>query len=454
MERLLFKKIHVWIVALIVMLLLIVMFAFSVIVLHQAYGSDRFGAVGRFSLAVASLPANAYREMKMLVEGDLAGMSTKHSDRFEGRSGWSFSESRVESELDGYLFFSRHDGDVGRHVFELVDLKTGNIEHRIDLDSSILFADAIIGPHADPENMKPDRFQARHPIALENGDMVVKGFYTPMVRMTPCGQTSWIIDEKVFHHAIERGPDGNFWSSTYIVEQNISGLPNGFSDPGIVKFSEHGEILFERSLAEVMIKEGLGYLFLSNQTPNLDPLHLNDVEPVFEDGPFWKRGDVFLSLRHRSTVMLYRPSSDKIVWWKQGPWLAQHDVDVINSTTISVYNNNAHNLYGGNFVPDFSQINYYDFATDTVSEPFKEALEAQDFRNEAEGEFTLLPDGHFYVSESESGRTLLFTPEGGLAIEHINRAKNGLIYHLGWSRYMGRDEGDNFLKKLKTASCG
>src|SRR5690606_40126395 len=51
---------------------------------------------------------------------------------------------------------------------------------------------------------------------------------------------------------------------------------------------------------------------------------------------------LFLSFRHMSMIMLYRPATDEIVWKKQGPWLAQHDVDILDATRIGVFNNNAY----------------------------------------------------------------------------------------------------------------
>ena len=36
-----------------------------------------------------------------------------------------------------------------------------------------------------------------------------------------------------------------------------------------------------------------------------------------------------MSLRNISMVFLYRPSNNKVLWYRQGPWVFQHDVDVI-----------------------------------------------------------------------------------------------------------------------------
>lgn len=454
MEKYLFKKVELWVTGLVVMAMLVAMFVFGVLVRDVAKGKSRLGFIGQAAYGVASLPSMAAHELSMLASGDLAGMSTDHSDRFEGQSGWTFHPARLTSGLDGYLLFSRHDGDAGHHVFELVDLTSGEIVHRIDLDSDKLFAGASRETvRADVDDWKPARFQAVHPLPLDNGDILVKGHRTPMVRMSPCGEPVWVQDEFVFHHTTEPDPDGTFWTSSWIETPRVEGLNERFLDPGIVQFSKDGEILHDQSLTETMLEQGLGYMIFGDERFYADPLHLNDVQPVPGDGPYWKKGDVFVSLRHISTIMQYRPSERRIVWFKQGPWSAQHDVDIIDETTIAVFNNNMLNLGSGAFVDGHSDVMFYNFETDEVTSPYGDLLAEHDFRTEAAGLFTLLPDGHLYVDEAESGRTLIFTPVGELAVEHVNRAENGLIYHLGWSRYLDREAGDRLLAQFSQATC-
>lgn len=210
-----------------------------------------------------------------------------------------------------------------------------------------------------------------------------------------------------------------------------------------MEFSPEGKGLYHRSVTKLMRDQGLGVLFLGAQRFYDDPLHLNDVQPEFKDGPYCKRGDVVISLEHPSTMLLFRPSTDRILWWKTGPWVSQHDVDAIDDTRIAVFNNNAHNFGDGGFVDGQSAITVHDFAADTVSSPYAEVPKAGDVRDEAGGLLPVLPAGHYYVDEAESGRRLIFTPHGNLAVEHIRRAaRNGLFYHLGLSRHLTREEGD------------
>ncbi|WP_369817405.1 MULTISPECIES: arylsulfotransferase family protein [Actibacterium] len=59
------------------------------------------------------------------------------------------------------------------------------------------------------------------------------------------------------------------------------------------------------------------------------------------DGPCWQQGDLFVSMRHISTVMLYRPSTNRVLWLREGPWSSQHDVDIVDDHTIAAFNNNV-----------------------------------------------------------------------------------------------------------------
>ena len=93
-------------------------------------------------------------------------------------------------------------------------------------------------------------------------------------------------------------------------------------DDAIVKLDKNGKILYEKSVSQIFIENGLEYLLFSSGDLRFvnDPIHLNDIQPVNNDGNFWKRGDVFLSLRHQSMVILFRPSTNKIIWKGTGPF--------------------------------------------------------------------------------------------------------------------------------------
>ncbi len=188
---------------------------------------------------------------------------------------------------------------------------------------------------------------------------------------------------------------------------------------------------------------------------NPDRTHLNDVEPVREDGTYWKKGDLFLSLRHFSMVLLYRPSENKIVWHKQGLWLRQHDVDILSDGVIAVFDKNLveHSNESTSKVDGFSRFVVYDFASDTISEPFADRLKAADFRTPSEGRSELLPTGELYVEETDSGRLLFLNADGSIALQYVNRAEEGRVFEVNWSRWLSREAGDAFAAKIKAADC-
>ena len=98
-----------------------------------------------------------------------------------------------------------------------------------------------------------------------------------------------------------------------------------------------------------------------------DPIHLNDIQPVNFDGNYWKKGDIFLSLRSQSMVILYRPSTNKIIWKGTGPFFHQHDVNILDEHRISIFNNNSKNFADGEYVDGNNQVIIYDFKTDKYS---------------------------------------------------------------------------------------
>ncbi|MEL1227301.1 MAG: arylsulfotransferase family protein, partial [Candidatus Neomarinimicrobiota bacterium] len=127
----------------------------------------------------------------------------------------------------------------------------------------------------------------------------------------------------------------------------------GFYDDAIVKLSPESEILFEKSVSQIFIENNLEYLlFAHGNDYEADPIHLNDIQPVDFDGEFWKKGDVFLSLRSQSMVLLYRPSTNEIIWKGTGPFFNQHDVDIIDNHRISVFNNRSINVVGSTSIVD------------------------------------------------------------------------------------------------------
>ncbi len=218
-------------------------------------------------------------------------------------------------------------------------------------------------------------------------------------------------------------------------------------------------MLFEKSIAEILVENGYrGLLAIGDRKllaigDNDDPIHLNDIQPALTDSKFWRKGDLLMSLRQRSTVMLYRPSSNKILWLKTGPWMNQHDMNFVDDHTISVFGNDVIDtkdqrvLFNGH-----NSVYFYDFKTNKVSEPYREIMKEMKVESLTEGRGTPLPDGDLFIDESNNGRILRVSADE-VKWEYVRRIDKETISMSSWSRYLTPQEAAPILVQLKDNSC-
>jgi hypothetical protein len=275
---------------------------------------------------------------------------------------------------------------------------------------------------------------------------------SPLVKIAPCGDLVWTVD-RLFHHAIEAAPDGGYLTSTFLEPQTIPGVRRQFKEDAIVHVSDNGEILYEKSVARLLIDNGLAHLIYGLDFYSDDPLHLNDVQYVPFDGPYFRRGDLFLSLRNVSAIVLYRPATNQVLWFKQGPWVNQHDVDVLDDHRIAVFNNNRFNYAKRSAVNGANDVVVYDFASDATVSPYQAFLRQQDVRTISEGRSEILPDGDVVIEESDYGRLLRLRQNGDVEWRYVNRASDGRVYLLNWSRYLSPQAGRPVARHLASIDC-
>ena len=62
-------------------------------------------------------------------------------------------------------------------------------------------------------------------------------------------------------------------------------------------------------------------------------------------------------------IILYRPSTNKIIWKGTGPFFDQHDVNILDDHRISVFNNNVKIFESGREVDGSNEVIIYNFET-------------------------------------------------------------------------------------------
>ena len=467
-----FKKIEIWILYLTIILSILFAIGFGVLVRQEIEGVTKKGNIDISFLSkpaayIARLPEKVL--LSAVSSSLVANDSWKEDRYFFQQDGFNGTPNSDET----YLLLSRYDGDLQEGVVELVDLRNFDILHtwNPDIDAFndlVEQVDEFKYLNRDGNNK---RNMLMHPYLTNRGELLF-GWIKPLRKIDACSNLVSQNTHDLFHHSIETDIDANIWVPSHIYPQSLPIKKvgrdiiqdGGFYDDAIVKLSPDGKILFEKSLSQIFIDNGLEYLLFSVGDSHsqgagnfdTDPIHLNDIQPVNFDGEFWKKGDVFLSLRHQSMVLLYRPSTNEIIWKGTGPFFHQHDIDILDSHRISIFNNNSKDFVNADVVDGHNEVIIYDFKTNEYSSYLKDSLIENDVRTITEGRSEILTNGDLFVEESNYARTLFFNEDGSLRWTHVNRANDGNVYTVGWSRILYTQEDiqtvNNFLTNKGTCN--
>lgn len=420
-----------WQVAFLVIVVALSFIGFGALVEHAATDRDRASGVSKFALEIARIPATGRRMAKNILTEHNPTLA--HEQRFAGASGFE----RFRAGDDAALLLARYDGDISRSVVEVVELDAGTVLHRYTPDINEFIDRAVTKSMSDElkRDRHPKRFMISHPDIDESGNLVFHGMYTPLAKIDVCSRIVWTVDGR-FHHSIEQDNEGNYWTIAGLDPQ-LEHLTADGADDALVQVSPDGEILFEKRVGELLIENELSYLVYDGQYPD-DPIHLNDIQPALSDSPHWKRSDLFLSLRHPDAIVQYRPSTNEVIWSRQGPWMMQHDVDIVSDHEIAIFNNNTAKLDAGEYVVGTNDTIIYDFESDQTYAPYSSGYKINEIRTATEGRSEVLPDGELFVEEQNHGRLLKMNAAGDITWQYINRATDGRVYLVRWSRYMDK----------------
>lgn len=446
MEKILFRRIELWVVVLIGVLGFVAAIGLGAAAIDAERGHDRYGVAGQVALAIVQVPGTVN---KMLT--GKTPMSAMNPERFaDERPGWSLSDGAHPPP--GYLLLSRYDGNLRRHVIELVSLGDGQVRHAWHPDADDLLAGAPASELAT--EWSTSRWRGIHPFLIGDGNLIVKDHQSYLMRLDPCGQKVWRLDAFLTHHSTESDGNGGFWLPGLIEPPSFKDVEDVWYEDSLAHVDADGNVLAVISLPQIFVENGMEWAIFNAGHRISDPVHLNDIQPVLADGAFWKKGDLFLSMRHLSAIMLYRPTTDKIIWFKQGPWLAQHDVDILDDHRIAVFDNHASDRGLGGRVDGANHVTIFDFRTDTTTGPWDAALAKHEVHTLSEGLVDWLAGGEIMVEEENFGRIVILDRNARLVATYLNMASDHQNYMMGWSRWVDQATGDRALKAIAVAKCG
>ena len=397
---------------------------------HVYMGNYSLGTFGKAMVSIASFPSLA-KEVVLDITGNGSGQVIE--DRFPSMDGFKKSGKLQAgtSEDKGYILLSSYDNIKKQSTVQLLRIRDQQILKEWTPD-----IDAIL-KRVKSKSRKSNACIV-HPILLENGGLVFG--MDSLIKIGPTSSVEWIAD-CMSHHSLEKDAAGNIWVCSRMKPSSYEGVLSHLDD-AIAKVSPSGKVLFKKSVTKILYENGYRGLLAGGfrGRNEEDPIHLNEIQPALSDTKYWKKGDLMLSMRHRSTIALYRPSTDKIIWLKTGPWMNQHDVEFVSDHEISVFGNNVISDRKGDVLMDgHNKVYLYDFTSETISTPYEEAMSSFAVRTKTEGRSKVLVNGDVFMEETNNGRLLRLTPKTA-KWEFVQRVDKNHVSLLSWCRYMTEEE--------------
>ncbi len=338
--------------------------------------------------------------------------------------------------------------------FELLDLSNGKSIKKWEPDNESLYARAYneLNPRKSP---KGSDLYFMHPLLLKDSSLIFSSQLTSLLtRIDKDGTPLWLNNDRRYHHTTEFDHEGNIYSCTMpfvsgkydILPEDYEGYKNTLIDDEITKINpETGEVLFSKSIIQILIDNGYENLLLSKGQFISDIIHLNDIQPALTTTEYWQKGDLLVSCRNISAVFLYRPSTNKIIWLRNGPWYNQHDADFYENSKIVVFGNDiireesttnpkvtTQNLYFNSKTKN-NEIYVYDFEKDSVSTPYHRLMQKEKVRTRTSGRCDILENGDIFVEDTNNGRVVI-GDSINKKLEFVKRIDQEHISSLFWSR--------------------
>ena len=417
--------------------------------------------VGSFMTFTEAFPTNhlidAFRAGQAVI-----AQQTQYNDPFP-RDFWqpARSEARGVTIYDPTRAFNGFTLYTSGHAQKAMLISmNGEVVHEWHLPYSKIWDESAAVGSPQPDEL----MYLRKAQLLPNGDLLalyVASGTSPwgmgLARLTPDSELVWKYLQQT-HHDFDVGDDGRIYALTHEIRRDgVPGhqhlKPPRIDDYAVVLSPEGKELqkiwllgaLADSPYASVLstvpwyISEGKG-----------DFLHTNSIDVVTAaeaaNAPFAKPGQILLSLREVGTIALLDPATQRITWALRGPWLRQHDADLLPNGHMMVFDNEG-GLDGKSRLLEFdptTEETTWSYAGDE-QHPFYSRVRAAQER---------LPNGNTLVTESDGGRLFELTPGGEIVWEYINPERGGadgeLIPIVSWGQRIDPATLDPGFRELLT----
>ncbi|HEY7331284.1 MAG TPA: arylsulfotransferase family protein [Gemmataceae bacterium] len=293
-----------------------------------------------------------------------------------------------------------------------------HLKGRID-DAAVYFNDGHIDPNGNLLAV------IEGPINMQN---MSHGY--GLVKLDKDSRVLWTYAEKC-HHDIDVAEDGTIYA---LVNETLTQVPpelESVPTPCVVDhvdvISANGERMKRIALLEALLNSPYAALFGTLERPKMpgpmtqrsswqspladdkrrrDVLHANAVKVLnptrASKFPFFKTGQLLVSLRNLDAIVVLDLDSGKVVWAARGPWRAQHDPSFLENGRLLLFDNLGS--------PKGSRVLEYDPQTQAFPWTYP-GDKGTPFHSELRGMCQRLPGGNTLIVNSEGGEVIEATPD-------------------------------------------
>jgi hypothetical protein len=418
---------------------------------HAIGGGQRFSVGVRKSvLALAEFPTQA-KSLVGILNNYLPpkGISNIYSNYLEG--------GRGSNGISGSLLVS-YISSAGENAVSLINLSNRS-NQIINLPSNnggvFQYSDYLNGSEPRRHGSFSSRHRVWNPYLSKDGTLTYLIPWNDLISVDlKTGQEKWRV-RGAFHHSLEPDANGDFWVCGAVQPESISNLKSKtrhcnkvFEDQALVKVSPSGKILKVVSVADLILASGLEYLLYGSSNPNVnfDPIHLNQITPILSDSGVFKKGQILISLRNLSSILLVDTKSESVVWHGSGTWMNQHCVMPVGPSTFSVLDN--HSFASGEYWLNSAwrtRIVTHNIETGEASEIRVNGESPRDYHIPIEGRALRINPDNWMIEDCLQGTIMIFGNQN-LIFKWSNLYPDGTVGTTSWCRYMNRETVPDFLQ--------
>ena len=345
-------------------------------------------------------------------------------------------------DYDLYGLNSFWNNTANQWEMKLINLRNDTIIHTWHYDKKDYVKNKRQFPNCPPKQLA----------LLPSKGLVGRLTQSPnLFRMDANSNIIWHNQELEYRHSLNFDADSNVWvCANDIISENkyVGGLVKNLGGE-LISYLENYIVKIDIETGEILFKKGIAQLLLDNQYDGLlygseiyDPIHVNDIQPALLDTKYWQKDDLFISIRNRSIIILYRPSTNKVLQVIRGPFLNQHDIDILSDNEISIFNNNyisnkgfdTKDLYMDADSLMASEVLIYNFEDSSFTSPFKKLFIEEGIMSYGQGLADFISNGDLFVEEHNKGVHYVINKDEVLLRKVFYTDDSSYIYLPNWMR--------------------